>query len=251
MQTYSHDSRVYLTFSKAEAKALLAFASTDETRTALCSVCLRYVDGRPEAIATDGHTLLLLRGRTGGSTPIPAYSPQGYAVIPRSTMMRAVKACGARESIAIAIGSQVEGSPILHADVATVPHAGRKGEGDPMLGSPSTTSQVVIDGGMQYPPVDQVIPARRTHGTTPDAGAATGSAIWYADPHYLARLADVADAVGATSVRASIADAEWRPDRSWGAAKDQGEWAYLAPMRYDIEGRDGTDALALVMPVRG
>lgn len=252
MQTFQHpDNSTAIILSKREARALLEFASDDGTREAIHGVCLRLSpDGtrRIEAAATDGHTLLVLRSPDAvpdaWASPVPIDPSRPYTIVPKPALARAAKACGARESIAIYLG------PVPDAvTLACVPHAGRKGEGEPMLASPSSTL-TTADPAVPYPDVDRVLPPAREHDHTSAEGAALGSAIWGVSPHYLARLAIVSDAIaprGTPTVRVSVPVPKYEARPSYADSNDAA-WKTQDPIRCDIEGT-GAHATAVIMPI--
>jgi hypothetical protein len=253
MHTHQHPTatdRTVVTISKREAKALLEFASDDLTREALAGVCFRVAptDRRVEAIATDGHTLAILRSADPIATDAPGVIPItvscGYVIVPRAALARAMKSCGSKESIAIEFAHD----QTVRVTLSCVPHAGRKGEGDPMLGAAtSTTSAECTD--LQYPDVDAVLKsAPRRENDSYEDGEALGGAIVGLNPHYLARLALLSDAVEqgkGASVRLSIARGEFREARHGHDA----EWLAVHPIRADIAGF-ASSAIALIMPIR-
>jgi len=251
MHTHQHPTdRTVVTISKAEAKALLEFASDDLTRESLAGVCFRVspTDRRVEAVATDGHTLAILRSAEPLATDAPRFIPitiaQGYAIVPRAALARAMKSCGAKESLAITFTHE----QTVRASLSCVPHAGRKGEGDPMLAAPtSTTSTECTD--LQYPAIDEVVKsAPRRENEPTESGEALGAAVVGLNPHYLARLALLSDACEqgkGPSVRLSIARGEFR-EASYG---HDAEWQALHPVRADIAGF-AASAIALIMPIR-
>lgn len=252
MQTYqTPDNQTAIVLSKKEARALLEFASDDGTREALHGVCFRLSpDGtrRVEAISTDGHTLLQLRSPDAvpgdWASPVPI-GDRAYAIVPKPALARAVKACGARESIAIYAGGTAG-----WITLACVPHAGRKGEGEPMLASPSSTL-TTADPAVPYPPIHQVIPAAREHAHSSTEGAAHGSAIFGLSPQYLARLAVVSDAIdqrGTPTVRVSVPPAIYRA-RSHYDGPEEPTWVTLDPIRFDLDGSSAS-AVAVIMPIR-
>lgn len=72
-------------FSKAEARALLAHASDDETRMHLAGVTLDHAAAR--AFATDGHRAVVAQARPDS----PTASPRKPLVVPREEWTRALK----------------------------------------------------------------------------------------------------------------------------------------------------------------
>lgn len=254
MHTYQHptdSARTVVTISKAEAKALLEFASADATRENLHGACVRVADDHKiEMVSTDGHTLLALRSAeplaSDRPSPIPVTIAQGYAIVPRDALARAAKSCGARESIVIAI----EHVETVRAVLSCVPHAGVKGAGDPILAAPTSTASATCTD-LQYPAIDQVLQsAPRRENEPTETGEALGAAIVGLNAEYLARLALVTSACethkGQPNVRLSIARGEFRQAR---LAGDSSEWLSVHPVRADVQGY-ASSAIALIMPVR-
>ena len=248
--TATDTDRSVITLSKKEARALLEFASDDVTRESLAGVCFRVAadDRRVEAVATDGHTLAILRSADPIATDAPRLIPitiaQGYAIVPRAALARAMKSCGSKESIAIAFTHD----QTVRAVISCVPHAGRKGEGEPMLAAPTSTASTEC-ADLQYPDVGAVLKtAPRRENEPTETGEATGAAIVGLNPHYLARLALLSDACEqgkGPSVRLSIARGEFRHA---GHGHDAG-WQAVHPIRADIVGF-ASSAIALIMPIR-
>lgn len=237
--TNATNDRTVVTLSKKEARALLEFASDDPTRESLAGVCFRVADDRKiEAIATDGHTLAMLRSADpiGVDAPrvIPITISSGYAIVPRAALARAAKSCGAKESIAIEFAHD----QTVRATLSCVPLAG---------GTPTSTATATCTD-LQYPDVDAVLKcAPRRENEPTENGEALGAAIVGVNPHYLARLALLSDACEqGSSVRLSIARGEYRQAR---LAGDSNEWLSVHPVRADVEGF-AASAIALIMPVR-
>ncbi len=243
MHTYANSAtdRTVITISKKETRALLEFASDDLTRESLAGVCFRVspTDRRVEAIATDGHTLAILRSADPIASDAPRVIPitieRGDVIVPRAALARAMKSCGLKESIAITF----EHDQTVRATLSCVRHA----DGAPT----STTSAECTD--LQYPAIDEVMKcAPRRENEPSETGEALGAAVVGLNPHYLARLALLSDACEqgkVPRVRLSIARGEFRAARHGHDA----EWLAVHPIRADIDGY-ASSAIALIMPVR-
>lgn len=97
------DSDALFTLTKAEAKALLAFASTDPARPWLC--CVQFEPEHGCAVATDGHTLVR---RTTSKRAGDAF------MVSTADLAAAAKACPAKGEIEVT-------ATALRAGGATVP----------------------------------------------------------------------------------------------------------------------------------
>lgn len=122
--------------SKSELSALLAFASTDATRTHLCGVAL---DPSGILFATDGHRLLAWQ-----CPELTAHR----AVMSREDLAKVVKAAGVKDTIQLA----------LHADHATA-----------WIGSANFR---IAFSDLKPPPCREVIPDYS--GITPSESGLTG-----------------------------------------------------------------------------
>jgi DNA polymerase III sliding clamp (beta) subunit (PCNA family) len=79
--------------TKAEARALLKHASTDETRKHLCSVLFE-LNGKATAVATDGHRLARCEVENGSGF-------EWTALVPRTTLEEAAKLASAKVPIRV------------------------------------------------------------------------------------------------------------------------------------------------------
>lgn len=183
-----------LTFTRAELRALLAHASTDETRLHLCA--LHYEPGScpPRVFATDGHRLLVgaCQGPDRVGDPLPSTS------LPRDTLENAIRlARGASAIIVVTLGP---------------PENARRNDGDPrQLAAPGHASvQVYASEGdrmaehpiggffcklpdVQAPPIDHIMSQ-----SEPDRSYGERSPFVAFNPSYLADLKLVLSAAADT-----------------------------------------------------
>lgn len=212
-----HVTKDAMTFTRPELRALLAHASTDDTRPHLWGVAIDLTRGR--AFATDGHRLCLTQARV---TPTLT-TAVAACVVARDVLERAVRACGTRGRIAIrryalteatAGSSSVLGAGDDYVSVEVLD------ENDKQL----VTAHARI-GAAAPPQIDAIVPvqdlkAKRTVWTTLDA-------------RYLADLALVAAAAETT---AGV--------RCWAATGP------LDPVLHDVDGETAYWQI-VIMPVRG
>jgi hypothetical protein len=93
-----------LELTRAELKALLAFASTDETRPHLCGVAIALGACPPRAYASDGHRLIVgacTGDRVGGTVNAPT-------MIARPELENACKLARPSDRVRIALGPPAE-----------------------------------------------------------------------------------------------------------------------------------------------
>lgn len=181
---YMHLNTCVLT--NAEARALLAFASTDETRPMLAAVCVDWSGGR--VMATDGHRLAYVNGSPKGI---------GQTVLARSVWAAACKASAGKSGLVVVTR--------VGLDAATV-HAGAWPIGAPdceaLAKDPPADwgfALTKLPGGaaadVAYPPVDQVVPNYASAEREPVKPEPLG-----VNPAYLADLVAVTKAAGARGV---------------------------------------------------
>ena len=96
------------TISKAEARALVAFASPDETRQHLNAILFDPSNGA--AVATDGHTLVRLKGL--GCAVGPAF------LVDRDTLEKASKLAKKDDEITVNGAVSVDGTVMQYADLS-------------------------------------------------------------------------------------------------------------------------------------
>lgn len=189
-----------LYLSKVEAKAILAHASLDSTRLHLCGVMVES-GSTTRLVATDGHRLAVAECQgqlTHGG------------VIHREDLERAIKAAGAKETIAV----EPNGGEHMTLGVAN-------GEGGPLRAGVKVKLSDV-----RYPPWRQVLPAA-------DSIGATGVGTIGISADYIGDVGQVAKACGKRN----------------GAVKLCLPANELDPVRWECEG-NGASWEGCIMPVR-
>lgn len=231
MRTYqfsSNQSRTVIVLSRNEARALIEFASKDETLPSLCGIYFRESvsdreDGQRfvEALASDGHSLLTLRAIDPHPAQwvraVPDARPDHDVGIARSDFTRMAKSLRAKDFLAITITADPEGFEIS----ATIYPSWKSG--DPDFLSPGA---VFVVRGMseKMPAFDPVIPQKRKSGDS-------GAGFFGISPIYLAQLAAVSAAVSQINPASEV---------STGGETD--------PVRFDLVGTEAS-AIVVIMPM--
>jgi hypothetical protein len=210
-------------FAVEDAKALLAFASKDETRPNLCGIGLDATRGH--AFGTDGHTLAV-------ATNCGKHDHKAF-VVPRAVMEQAVK-IAKRGRILISWPTLATKLRLVSTDGMPTPWSDDDEDED----APRAVN--VTCGGTTFranitnatpPPVEQVVPDRKD-----ESGTSAGRI--GANMDYLARLVLVQKAAGV------------------GGMVMQGGKGELDPIRFDVSNcrtgdlGDQTQWVAVIMPMR-
>ncbi len=214
-----------ITITTTEAKALLAFASTDKARLNLYGVS---VSNLAVLAATDGHTATIrLPGRESDAYEKPEWS----ILIPRDKFERVVKIASASKSLVAITIPGFDHRTVDSERYVTLATAGVEPER--------------IGVGPVPPPMHHVVPITGNFGEP--------SACFH--PWYLARVADLSDAVHS----ADLAQCETPKERKEVKTAYHMPVAFasfcvgLGPLFVEVSGRSRSTArwIALIMPMRG
>lgn len=191
--------------SKAEALALVEFASTDETRLHLNCVAFDWAEG--SVVATDGHRLVRANSQPKHEAPM--------TLVPRDALVRAAKACK-RKTFAILV---VPGE-LRVLDCGPLRPEGFIGDDAPDATGLGTFTESVIhfrSPDVAFPPYEQVIPtldaqhADSYQGYGENSGTHPRSKRFGANANYLCSLALVATAAGHDGVEVNPGPSEMDP----------------------------------------
>lgn len=188
-----------------EARALLLWASTDETRPHLASVAVHAESC--SAAVVDGHRVLVLRSpNTGRAEPVTDLD--GAVLVPREQMDQVIKLAGSKGEIHV-YSDRVEACKV---SASGTPY------GQIVIPLPTSTKP--------FPPVSQVLPTYRTHGTP---GCIVGiNAGYLADLEAVAKACDTGKG---STVEVMPMDGEFDP------------------IRFDVRGNTA-NAIGIIMPCR-
>ena len=188
-----------------EAKALLLWASTDETRPHLASVAVHAESC--SAAVVDGHRVLVLRSpNTGRAEPVTDLD--GAVLVPREQMDQGVKLADAKGEIHV-YQDRIEACKV---SASGTPY------GQIAIPLPTSTKP--------FPPVSQVLPTYRTHGTP---GCIVGiNAGYLADLEAVAKACDTGKG---STVEVMPMDGEFDP------------------IRFDVRGNTA-NAIGIIVPCR-
>lgn len=206
-------------FTKAEAKALAAHASTDKTRPHLNCVCIDFARG--SAVATDGH-------RLAKSNFAASFAGAAQCLVPLAKWQRAIKACSKKNS-GILVERYMPGTrdhvtlTALEPGSLQLETLAHPVDGPEDLSRWTLATIRAVCTEAKFPPYEQIIPS--TEGRSP-------AAMLGINTHYLADLQLVALAAG---------------ERTMGVQVFLG--AELDPVIFKSEGPAGS-WLAIVMPMR-
>lgn len=197
--------------TKDEAKALLAFASTDEARLALNTV--RFGHDTGEVVACNGHTIVVVTATTRDALPD---RPKGsHTLVPASALKDAIRLLTRKTHflhVALPVSSK-EGAVLYVTPDPELEYSRATGE----VRAPAVEAE--------YPPYEQIIHHERLYPEL--AVGRIGIAI-----QYLANLKLIGNAAGVYSVDLRVPEED------------------LHPIEFAADAADGTAWYGCIMPVR-
>lgn len=138
-----------LELTKAELRALLAHASTDEERAALCSIVVEPGRCPPRVWASDGHRAVVVVAQTRDSV---GQVERTAVIVPRAPLDQALRLAGGKgRTVRLRIGPR-EDAP----------------EGTTVLGAPAGIVSVEVLDGQSGAPTGAAFWAKRQDATPPD-----------------------------------------------------------------------------------
>jgi len=235
MKTIENNDKSFLEITKAEIKALLAFASKDSTRPQLSCVYFaeepekgsesidenigRILTGSVVAVATDGHTIIAMTSAKRASNVASAFGhlpptcDPGF-MIPRGDLERVAKMLGAKSNALLSFCENAEGRKVV--DI-----------------SANGAEMLIKCVDAKYVPYTQVIPAKRAWGHDAMPEEKTTDLTVGISAKYLARLELVTAALEAKGEGVTLQI----PSTS------------MSPVRFDAVGHE-TSAVIVIMPMR-